>query len=85
MAEHSDFEDHTFTIAVTMTRRWVPHFLGMLEAMQRYGDLGRSRFLTFYADGDGDFRPKFVFSRVEDIAAADPVKDEDGDLTFDAG
>jgi hypothetical protein len=33
-----------FTITVKrMRRRWIPHFLSMLTAMQDYGNMGSSR------------------------------------------
>lgn len=51
-----------FTIDVEMEERWIPHFLSMLKEMEHYGKIGRSRLLAFYADGDGDFHPKFNFS-----------------------
>ena len=49
----------TFTITCEMEERWVDHFMSMLHMMQSLGNLGSSRILGFYSDGDGDFRPKF--------------------------
>jgi hypothetical protein len=73
-----------FTIEVEMKDRWVPHFLGMLRYMQNLGNLGGSRMVSFYADGDGDFQPKFTWN--EDLPIdVHGVKDEDGNKTFDAG
>lgn len=43
-----------FTIEAEMKERWVPHFLSMLEYMEMLGVVGKSRLVTFYADGDGD-------------------------------
>ena len=51
--------EKTFTIKVTMEERWIPHFLNMLDAMQENGAVGHSGVVGMYADGDGDFRPKF--------------------------
>jgi len=48
-----------FTIECDMKDRWVPQFLGMLKAMEYCGRIGASRNVALYADGDGDFRPKF--------------------------
>ncbi|MGL5514280.1 MAG: hypothetical protein ACRDBM_13725 [Sporomusa sp.] len=48
-----------FTIQVEMQERWVPYFLSMLKQMEYNGNIGRSRMVGIYADGDGDFRPKF--------------------------
>lgn len=49
----------TFTIRCTMRARWVPYFLGLLKRMQYQGGIGTSRWVHFFADGDGDFRPRF--------------------------
>lgn len=67
-----------------MRKRWVPHFLAMLKYMQQLGGLGGSRNVTFRVDGDGDFRPKFQWdgSLPSD---GQPVLDQDGDRTYDAG
>jgi hypothetical protein len=73
-----------FVIHCEMKDRWVPHFLAMLKYMERLGGIGSSREVSFYADGDGDFRPKFKWS--EHLPSdAKPVKDKDGDRFYDAG
>lgn len=51
--------DKTFTIKVTMNKRWIDDFCSMLNWMQSCGNLGHSSLVEFYADGDGDFRPQF--------------------------
>ncbi len=78
-------EDITeFTIKCSMRTRWVPHFLAMLKYMQQLGGLGGSRIVSFYADGDGDFRPKFEWdSKLP--SDAKPIEDNNGDRTYDAG
>jgi len=77
-------DETTFTITCTMRSRWVPHFLAMLKYMQQLGGLGGSRDITFRSDGDGDFRPKFVWDDALP-STANPVCDNDGDRTYDAG
>lgn len=72
-----------FTVEAEMKKRWVPHFLSMLKYMEQLGGGGRSRLVSFYADGDGDFRPKFNFSI--DFERVPPSKEEDGDRIYDAG
>ena len=74
----------TFTIKVTMKSRWVTHFLAMLKHMQYLGSVGSSRQVGIYADGDGDFRPKFEW---DDNLPCDakPVRDDNGDRFYDAG
>jgi hypothetical protein len=72
-----------FTIKVKMQERWIPHFMSMLKYMEFLGNAGCSREVGIYADGDGDFRPKFE----ADIEweKKDPVKDDHGDRMYDAG
>lgn len=72
-----------FTIEAEMKERWVPHFLSMLKYMEQLGSLGGSRLVSFYADGDGDFRPKFSFGI--DFERVPPSREEDGDKIYDAG
>jgi len=55
----------TIKIEMTVKERWLPSFLGMLELMQSMGSMGCSRTIGFYADGDGDFRPKFKIDSKE--------------------
>ena len=71
-----------FTIDCEMEERWAPFFLGMLRTMQMLGKLGGSRWLKFYSDGDGDFRPNFILKTAIKPSAGKWVK---GDATFNAG
>ena len=76
--------DKTFTIKCTMKDRWVPHFLAMLKYMAYLGRIGSSRMVSFYADGDGDFRPKFEWD--ESLSTdAKPISNDKGDRLYDAG
>jgi hypothetical protein len=79
----SEWDDVTFTITATMKRRWVPHFLGLLDFMVRCGQLGMSRRAAFYADGDGDFRPAFRWSTDEE--PAEPIEGNPDEPMWDAG
>ena len=73
-----------FDLRVTMPERWVPHFLAMLKYMQYLGSIGASRRVTFYSDGDGDFRPQFKWH--ENLTTdARPRSGDNGHYTFDAG
>lgn len=54
-----------FTITVKMEERWINHFYSLLKNMENLGNIGSSRLLGFYSDGDGDFRPKFKFMGAE--------------------
>ena len=74
----------TFDIQVTMEQRWIPHFLAMLKYMQRLGEVGSSRRVGICSDGDGDFRPKFLWP-VTLPSEAKPAHEENGDRVYDAG
>ncbi len=73
-----------FSLNVEMPRRWIPHFRGMLEYMQELGACGMTREITFLADGDGDFRPKFEWP-VGLPKRAEPVEENNGHHWYDAG
>lgn len=73
----------TFTVKVTMKARWIPHFLAMLKQMQRLGEIGSSRGVHFFADGDGDFRPSFSWDITSDLAT--PKHETNGETYYDAG
>ncbi len=82
----------TLKIEATMPERWASQFLGMLETMRLYGSVGHSGSIIFFADGDGDFNPKFAITDPPDveIAKGRDVQEIDlrlmrGDLFFDAG
>ena len=66
--------------------RWVPVFLGFLERLRYCGSIGLSRKTTIYADGDGDFRPKFKIEAEDELPEpAKPIEDISGNQLFDAG
>ena len=73
-----------FTIKCKMNERWIPPFLAMLKGMQQLGGIGGSRWVRLYADGDGDFRPKFEWD--ESLPSnGRGTYDSDGNLSYDAG
>lgn len=58
-AEWSDV--NRTTMQITLENLTIPQaaaMRSMFECMRRLGSMGSSRFVAFYADGDGDFRPK---------------------------
>jgi hypothetical protein len=72
-----------FTIMCEMEERWIPHFMSMLKYMEYLGNIGSSRKVTLYSDGDGDFRPKF---RTDiEYEEVEPRRELDGERTYDAG
>ena len=46
----------TLKLNIKMPKRWVKMFFAMLDCMKWCGNVGASRTIAFYADGDGDFR-----------------------------
>jgi len=56
----------------------------MLKHMQVLGGMGSSREVAIYADGDGDFHPYFDWD-LSLTSNAEPVRDRNGDVLFDAG
>ena len=56
---HNVDNEVIFDIQIVMKSRWVDDFCSMLKYMEKCGDIGHSSLIGFYADGDGDFRPKF--------------------------
>mgnify|MGYP003638962575 CR=1 FL=1 len=81
----TDNEDEVeFLIKCRMRKRWVPHFQSMLKYMQYLGEIGSSREVTLFSDGDGDFRPKFKFNL--EVEKVDPISgEESGEHYYDAG
>jgi len=78
-----------FTIEVEMKDRWVSTFISMLKYMEYLGNIGSSKCITIYSDGDGDFRPKFKFKGiVGKHLNSDKIKfkeSKNGDRFYDAG
>lgn len=56
-------EDVTFNVKCTMPKVWASHFQSFLKEMENYGRRGHSGQISFMADGDGNFRPKFKFTK----------------------
>ena len=77
----------TFNVKVTMDERWVDDFRSMLHKMYMNGAMGHSSVIGFYADGDGDFRPKFEFDREFHAKPGIPGRDifRKPEVMFDAG
>lgn len=79
-----DNHDTSFVIKVCMSNRWIPHFLAMLKCIEHNGNVGHSSIVGIYADGDGDFRPNFIWSN-ELSSDVLPVKTDRGTVIYDAG
>lgn len=74
-----------FDIKVIMPTRWTPHFISMLKYMQYLGNVGSSRKVCFYADGDGDFKVDFKYDeQLEKYSSIEPSEEHDGNRLYDA-
>lgn len=79
-------EKITFNIKVTMKERWANDFCSMLKYLEMCGNVGHSCVVGFYADGDGDFRPKFEIDReFEQKEGLRNTNKIDVEVIYDAG
>ena len=80
--------ERSFTIHCKMEERWIASFIKMLDMMKGNGSIGHSEFVGLYADGDGDFRPKFEYDKTLSAIGDKPkiIKNPSGRMTmYDAG
>lgn len=74
-----------FTVNCEMKERWIPYFLQMLKQMELQGAIGHSGQVAIFADGDGDFHPKFDFDSSLMSEVVKPITENDNCVIFDAG
>ena len=76
-------------IKAFIDERWVNDFCSMLKHMELCGNIGHSSVVAFYADGDGDFRPKFEFDKeykkTNGYRSKDNKELPDIEVIYDAG
>lgn len=77
--------EKTFNIEVTMKERWIDDFCSMLKYMEKCGNIGHSCTVSFYSDGDGDFRPKFKIDTEFNETEGYRGKETKSEVFFDAG
>ena len=81
-------------VTMVVTMEVTPPQALALEAMFRYWNncagVGRSRYVGFNVDGDGDFHPNCRFTQHQFLPELNPemknvcvVEDKDGDRTYD--
>lgn len=78
-------EKRKFIIECEVPERWVNDFCAMLNSMQSFGNLGHSGVVGIYADGDGDFRPKFNIQTEWDRTQATKLEKFNPMTIYDAG
>lgn len=71
-----------FIIECEMNDKWVATFLGMLKYIEKLGNMGSSRIVAIYSDGDGSFRPKFTCDPTLPVSIR-PKKENNGNVLFD--
>lgn len=49
-------EQVKFNLEITIPEKWLYKFMQMLDCMRWCSKVGASRAVSFYADGDGDFK-----------------------------
>lgn len=72
-----------FNIKVEMEERWINDFCSMLKEMENFGNLGKSKIIGIYSDGDGDFRPKFNIDT--EFKTVKPIEEDSKYIAYDAG
>lgn len=77
-------DNRKFIIECEVPVRWVDDFCSFLKYLERCGGIGHSACVGFYADGDGDFRPKFNIITDYNILHG-CTKQWIPEVTFDAG
>ena len=79
----------TFNVKCTMKRRWADEFASFLKCLEDNGNVGHSSEISFFADGDGDFRPKFEIDNKDIVNDLQPIvldkNDGPAECLFDAG
>lgn len=73
-----------FDIHCKMNRAWANEFISFLAGLESCGELGTSQTVGFYADGDGDFHPKFS-TDYKSIPRLPMMKENGIIYTYDAG
>lgn len=83
MIDRGDILKKKFTIEVEMEERWIDDFCSMLKEMERLGNIGSSKKVGIYSDGDGDFRPKFDIDI--EYSKVPPIINTNKEKIYDAG
>lgn len=83
MIDRGDILKKKFTIEVEMEERWIDDFCSMLKEVERLGNIGSSKKVGIYSDGDGDFRPKFDIDT--EYRKVFPITNTDKEKIYDAG
>lgn len=83
MIDRGDILKKKFTIEVEIEERWIDDFCSMLKEMERLGNIGSSKKVGIYSDGDGDFRPKFDIDT--EYKKTFPITNTSCEEIYDAG
>lgn len=84
--EKGENEEVEFDLHCKMKKAWANEFLSMCTSMEAAGQIGESRYITLYADGDGDFHPEFHINFEWEVREPIPTDNKIRvDRLFDAG
>ena len=78
-------ENRKFVIECEVPERWVNDFCTMLRRIEFNGSIGHSGVIGIYADGDGDFRPRFNIQTDFDSTKATELEKFKPMAIYDAG
>lgn len=62
-----------FKIECEMEAEQMVEFYSILKTMEFFGNIGRSRTINVFSDGDGIFRPKFKIEDIDDVENEDEI------------
>lgn len=79
------YDKRKFTIKAEIDERWVDDFCTFLYELEHNGNIGHSSLIGFYADGDGDFRPKFKIKTNYFIEKPRNKTNKECEKIYDAG
>ena len=82
---NNKYNKRKFKIKAEIDERWVDDFCTFLEVLEGNGDVGHSSLIGFYADGDGDFRPKFKIKTNYAITKPKNKINKECEQIYDAG
>jgi len=82
---NNKYDKRKFIVKAEIDERWVDEFCTFLEELEHNGNIGHSSLIGFYADGDGDFRPKFKIKTNHNFTKPRNKTNKECEKIYDAG
>ena len=79
------YKKRKFKIKAEIDERWVDDFCTFLYELEHNGEIGHSSLIGFYADGDGDFQPKFKIKTNHNFTKPKNKIRKEAEKIYDAG